>query len=298
MRVLVSGSNGLIGTALCDALRARGDNVVRLVRRLPADGELGWDPAAGTIDAAGLADVDAVVHLSGAGIGDRRWSAARRSEIVSSRVRSTKLLARTMAAMVKPPAVFVSASAVGIYGDRGDEQLTEQSATGTGFLADLCRRWEGATGPAADAGVRVVVIRSGVVLAGRGGALARQVPLFRRGVGGRLGSGMQWVSWITLSDETRVMLRALDDGRLAGAVNATAPTPVTNAVFTRALGRALHRPTVATVPALALKLALGSGVASEVVLASQRVIPARLESAGFVFDHPDIDGALAHALAR
>ena len=191
MRVVVSGSSGLVGRALVEALRARGDIVVPLVRRAPRSGELRWDPAAGTIDAAGLAGTDAVVHLAGAGLGDKRWTAPRRREIVSSRVDSTALLARTLAAMPAPPVVLVNASAVGFYGDRGDEELTEQSAPGTGFLADLCRQWEQATAPAADAAVRVVRLRSGVVLSASGGALARQLPLFRLGLGGRLGNGIK-----------------------------------------------------------------------------------------------------------
>ena len=298
MRVLVSGSSGLIGSAVCDALTARGDDVVRLVRRTAGAGEIRWDPVAGALDASALTGLDAVVHLAGAGIGDRRWTTARRHEIVASRVRSTEVLARALADMAKPPGVLVNASAVGVYGDRGDEELTEESSPGTGFLAELCLSWEAATEPASAAGVRVVRIRSGVVLAAQGGALARQVPLFRLGIGGRLGNGRQWVSWITLRDEVAVILRALDDGTLAGACNATAPEPVTNRVLTRALGTALHRPTVAAVPAAALKVALGTGVATEVVLASQRALPARLEHAGFSFRDPDITGALAWALAH
>ena len=299
MRVLVSGSSGLIGRAVCDALRARGDDPVRLVRRAPehAD-ETGWDPVAGTLDPGALAGVDGVVHLAGAGIGDRRWSPARRQEIVTSRVRSTEVLARALAAVGTPPAVLVNASAVGIYGDRGDEELTETSALGSGFLAELCRAWEAATEPAAAAGVRVVRLRSGVVLSAHGGALARQLSLFRLGVGGRLGSGRQWLSWITLRDQTAVILCALDDASLHGPVNAAAPAPVTNRTFTRALGSALHRPVVAAVPAVALKIALGAGVAEEVVLASQRALPARLGEIGFSFRDPDIDGALGWALAH
>jgi uncharacterized protein (TIGR01777 family) len=269
------------------------------VRRAPQNAdETGWDPAAGTLDPADLAGVDGVVHLAGAGIGDRRWSPARRREIVTSRVRSTEVLARALAAMASPPTVLVNASAVGIYGDRGDEQLTEASALGTGFLAELCRAWEAATEPASAAGVRVVRLRSGVVLAAHGGALARQLPLFRLGVGGRLGSGRQWMSWITLRDESAAILRALDDAALEGPVNAAAPVPVTNRDFTRALGSALHRPVVAAVPRAALTIALGAGVAKEVVLASQRVLPAKLEEIGFSFRDPEIDGALGWVLAR
>jgi uncharacterized protein len=297
MRVVVSGSNGLIGQSVVSALRARGDEVTALVRRPPAPGEARWDPVAGTIDAGALEGADAIVHLAGAGIGDKRWSAARRQEIVDSRVASTALLARSMASLMAPPAVMVSASAVGFYGDRGDEELTEDSRPGTGFLADLCRAWEDATEPAVVAGLRVVRLRSGVVLSARGGALARQLPLFRLGIGGRLGTGRQWLSWISLPDEVGVVLHALDEPALQGAVNATAPAPVTNRTFTRALAAALHRPAVMAVPGLALRIALGSDLATEMVLAGQRVVPSRLTTTGFAFAHAEIDAALVALLA-
>jgi uncharacterized protein (TIGR01777 family) len=296
MRVVVSGASGLVGASLTAALRARGDEVSALVRRPPAAGEARWDPAAGSIDAGALEGADAVVHLAGAGIGDKRWSTQRRREIETSRVESTSLLARTMAGLVRPPATMVSASAVGIYGDRGDEELTEDSGLGTGFLARVCRAWEDATEPAATAGVRVVRLRSGVVLSGHGGALARQLPLFRFGIGGRLGSGRQWLSWISLPDEVGAILHALDEPALRGPVNATAPLPVTNVDFTHALGRAMHRPSVVAVPGFALRIALGSGMASEMVLASQRVLPTRLAATGYSFEHTRIDVALAAAL--
>ena len=297
MRVVVSGASGLVGSSLTAALRARGEDVTALVRRAPLTGEARWDPAEGSIDASALEGADAVVHLAGAGIGDKRWTAQRRREIVSSRVESTSLLVRAMTASGRPPKTMVSASAVGFYGDRGDEELTEDSGPGTGFLADLCRSWEDATEPAAHAGVRVVRLRSGIVLSAHGGALARQLPLFRLGVGGRLGSGRQWLSWISLADEVRAILHALDEPAMRGPVNATAPTPVTNRDFTIALGRALRRPAILMVPALALRIALGPGLASEMVLAGQRVVPARLTATGFRFDHPDVDAALAAALA-
>jgi len=293
MRVVVTGSSGLIGRAVVAALGARGDVVTALVRRPPAAGEARWDPAGGTIDAAALEGADAVVHLAGAGIGDKRWSAARRHEIVSSRVLSTALLARTVATLDQPPTVMVSASAVGFYGDRGDEELTEDSTAGTGFLADVCRAWEEATEPATQAGLRVVRLRSGVVLASHGGALARQLPLFRLGVGGRLGRGRQWLSWISMTDEVGAVLHALDAPALQGAVNATAPVPVTNRAFTAALGRALHRPTVIAVPGFALRVALGSELATEMVLGGQRALPTRLLATGYAFEHPDIDSAFA-----
>jgi uncharacterized protein (TIGR01777 family) len=297
MRVVISGSSGLIGRALAITLSARGDEVTALVRRSPHAGEARWDPVSGSIDAGALEGADAVVHLAGAGIGDKRWSTARRHEIVSSRVQATTLLAQTLAGLDQPPSVLVSASAVGYYGDRGDEELTEDSRSGTGFLAEVCRAWEDATAPAAQAGLRVVQLRSGVVLSARGGALARQLPLFRLGIGGRLGTGRQWLSWIALSDEVGAILHALDQPAVVGPVNATAPTPVTNRDFTRALGRALHRPSVLAVPGFALKVALGSDFASEMVLAGQRVLPAKLRATGYAFDHTSIDTALSAVLA-
>ncbi|HTZ07565.1 MAG TPA: TIGR01777 family oxidoreductase [Acidimicrobiales bacterium] len=297
MRVIVTGSTGLIGRSLTGALRARGDEVVGLVRRAPQGaGEARWDPAAGQLDPALLEGADGVVHLAGAGIGDRRWTAGRRREIVASRVDSTALVARTLARLERPPEVLVSASAVGWYGDRGDEELTEESGAGTGFLAEVCQAWEEATGEAAAAGRRVVRLRSGVVLSASGGALRRQLPLFRLGLGGRLGDGRQWLSWIAVDDEVGIILHALEDRSLAGAVNATAPAPVTNREFTAALGAVLHRPTVAAVPRAALRLALGPELAAEMVLASQRVLPSRVVAAGYRFRHATVDAALRAVL--
>lgn len=305
--MLVSGAHGMIGATLVAALTREGHATVVLDRpsserrEVPgAAGQVPWDPARGTLDRRALADqgpFDAVVHLAGAGIGDRRWSAARRLELVESRVASTRLLAGELAAADPPPGVLVSASAVGIYGDRGDEELTEESPPGRGFLADLCRQWEEATAAAAEAGVRVVTLRSGVVLSPGGGALARQLPLFRLGLGGRLGDGRQWVSWITLADEMGAILRVLSDAALQGPVNATAPNPVTNAELTRALARAVHRPALVAVPRAALALALGGELVDEMLLASQRVRPARLASVGHRFEHPDLDAALTAILA-
>ncbi len=297
MRVVVAGSSGLIGRSLVAGLRARGDEVTALVRRPPAAGEARWDPATGSIDAGALEGAGAVVNLAGAGIGDKRWSAARRHEIVSSRVQGTTLLARTVAELAHPPTALVNASAVGVYGDRGGEELTEASTPGRGFLAEVCTAWEDATAPAAQAGVRVVRLRSGVVLSAHGGALARQLPLFRLGVGGRLGSGRQWLSWISLSDEVRAILHALDEPAVEGPVNATAPEPVTNRAFTHALGRALHRPAVLAVPGFALRVALGADLASEMVLAGQRVLPTKLTATGFTFDHARIEPALAELVS-
>lgn len=304
MNILVSGSHGLIGTALVRRLEIAGHRVVPLVRAGTAGGtgvsETGvpWHPGQGVLDRDTLArhgPYHAVVHLAGAGIGDRRWNPSRRQEILASRVGPTRLLAEAVAALDPVPPVLVSASAVGYYGDRGDEELTEQSDPGTGFLADVCRQWEAATAPA-DEATRVVHLRTGIVLSSRGGALAKQLPLFRLGLGGRLGSGRQQMSWITLEDQVSVIERAIQDDGLRGPVNTTAPAPVTNAEFTRALGRALHRPAVLAVPAPVLGLVLGREMAGELLLAGQRVLPSRLVAAGFPFAHPDIDTALAAVL--
>jgi uncharacterized protein (TIGR01777 family) len=297
VRVVLTGGSGLLGRALGPALSAAGHDVVALVRRTPGPGEARWDPAGGMIDSRPLEGADAVVHLAGAGIGDRRWSPARKAEILGSRVGSTDLLARTLAGLEHPPAVMASASAVGWYGNRGDEVLTEESGPGEGFLASVCRAWEEAADPARAAGVRVAHLRSGVVLARTGGALAKQLRLFKMGLGGRLGDGRQWLSWIALDDEIAAILHVLSDAALAGPVNLSAPAPVTNATFTRALGGAVHRPAVARAPRLALRVALGTEMADELLFAGQRVMPARLLEAGFAFGHGDIDGALASVLA-
>jgi uncharacterized protein len=303
MRILISGSTGLIGTALAHALADRGDEVVRLVRPTtdaPAAGTVAWDPARGHLDVASLerlGPLDAVVHLAGAGIADKRWSAARKDEILESRTRSTALLAGALGALSHRPAAFVSGSAIGFYGSRGDEVLDEGSAAGSGFLAEVCIAWEAAAQAAADAGIRTVLARTGIVLSRHGGAMGRQLPLFRLGLGGRLGSGRQWISWITLADEVAGLLACAQDASLHGPVNLTAPNPVTNREFTAALGAALHRPTALPVPPLALKAALGSELVDEALLASQRVLPRALEASGFSFSAPRIDGALAGLLA-
>lgn len=294
MQIAITGSTGLIGSALVRALRDEGRTVLRLVRRRPAAGdEVRWDPF-GEVDAAALEGVDAVVHLAGAGIGDRRWTSCYKRQIRDSRVEGTRTLARALAAMDRPPAVLVSASGTGFYGDTGDRAVDEGAPGGSGFLADVCRDWEAAALPAAEAGIRVVHPRTGLVLAREGGLLGRTLPLFRAGLGGRLGTGRQWMSWIALADEVAA-LRFLIDGDLDGPVDLTAPEPVTNAVYTRTLGRALHRPTLLAVPATALRLALG-GFADEAALVSQRVLPARLGKAGFRFRYPDLAGALAGIL--
>ena len=294
-RVLISGSSGLIGRALSDSLRSSGAHVVTLVRRDSVGpgtpGAVAWDPGSDRIDAAALEGFDAVVHLAGENVVSGRWTNDKKHRIVTSRVGGTRLLARGLAATSARPKALVVASAVGYYGDRGDEWLDEDSPQGTGFLADLCGRWEAAAGPAKDAGIRVVHLRFGIVLAGSGGALDRMLTPFRLGLGGRLGTGRQFMSWITLEDAVRVVLRASEDEDLSGPVNAVAPAPVRNIAFTRTLGRVIRRPTLAAVPAAALRLAAGSK-ADEMILASQRVRPARLATAGFRFLHPELETAL------
>ncbi len=300
MKVLVSGSSGLIGSALVASLTGEGHEVVRLVRGdavSPAAGRVPWDPGAGALDLGAVAGTDAIINLSGAGIGDHRWTDGYRREVLESRLNATRLLAHAAAVLEPRPRAFLSASAIGYYGDRGDEILTEESQGGEGFLAGLCRQWEEATAEAEEAGVRTCHLRSGIVLAGKGGALGKQLPLFRLGVGGRLGSGRQWVSWISLSDEVGAIGHVLASA-LTGPVNLTAPAPVTNAEFTRALAAALHRPAVAAVPRFALRLALGGEMADDMVLASQRVHPTRLQGSGYRFTDPDLAPALVQLLRR
>jgi uncharacterized protein (TIGR01777 family) len=295
MKIAASGASGFIGSTLVPALREAGHEVVRLVRRTPetAD-ELRWDPAAGTIDASALAGVDGIVNLNGATI-ERRWTAARKREILESRVSSTSLLARTAADLDPRPAVLVCAGGVGIYGDRGDEILTEESELGSDFLAEVARAWEAAAEPARTAGIRVVNFRHGLVLSRDGGALGRMLTPFKLGVGGPLGDGKHWWSWVSM-DDLVAAYRFVLEGDLAGPVNLGSPNPVTNREFVKSFGRALHRPTVLPVPTFVLKAMFGE-MAEAVLLASQRMLPARLLDAGFTFSHPELDAALHHALA-
>jgi uncharacterized protein (TIGR01777 family) len=297
--VAITGASGLIGTALAARLRTEGHRPISVVRRPVRAGEdaVEWAPSAGRIDAASLEGIDAVVHLAGAGIGDKRWSADYKAEVLDSRVGPTRLLATTLASLDRPPSVLVSGSAIGYYGDRGSERLTEDSPPGDLFLSRVCKEWEAAAAPAADAGIRVAVARTGVVLARDGGALPKLLPLFRLGLGGRLGSGKQWWSWISIDDETAALQWLLDHD-VAGPVNLAAPGSTTNAEFTKALGRVLHRPTLLPVPAFGPRLLRGRQLADELLFASQRVVPAALTAAGFRFAHPDLDDALAAALDR
>jgi uncharacterized protein (TIGR01777 family) len=296
MDIAITGASGLIGSALAESLEAGGDRVWRLVRR-PSDdpGTVQWRPDAGTIDRDGLAGIDAMVHLAGAGIGDRRLTAARRQEVLESRTHGTALIARTLAGLDPKPRVFVSASAVGYYGSQGDSVLTEQSPAGDDFVADLVAAWEAAARPAVEAGIRTVFLRTAPVLSGRGGILPRMSLPFRLFVGGRIGSGRQWMSWVSLDDVVDIVRFVLDHDDISGPVNVVAPEPVTNADMTTALGRALHRPTAFPVPPVALRAALGSGRTDALLLASQRVHPTVLIDAGYAFHHPDLDGALAAA---
>lgn len=297
MNLLVSGSRGLIGSALLPVLAAEGHTVRRLVRGRATGDDVAWDPAAGTVDEAGLDGTEGVVHLAGAGIGEKRWSEERKRLVRRSRVEATHALASALGRMSTPPHVMVSGSAVGFYGDRGSEVLTEDSLGGTGFLAAVCRDWEAAAGPAADAGTRVVNIRSGIVLSAGGGALGRQLPLFRLGLGGKLGNGKQYMSWVSIDDEVAAIVHALSSEGLRGPVNVTAPEPVTAAELARVLGSVLRRPALLSVPRPALAVVLGRELAGE-LLASQRALPARLQADGYSFRHPHLEGALRALLGR
>jgi uncharacterized protein (TIGR01777 family) len=293
-RYLLSGASGLVGSALRAALAQRGDRVVQLVRRKAVGAnELRWDPAAAepVIQAEALEGLDAVVHLSGANLAAHRWTTDYRREIVASRVDTTRALAETLAGLRQPPRALLAASAIGFYGDRGDEVVDERSGTGPGFLAEMCGAWESAAAPAVSAGIRVVHLRFGVVLSAHDGALAKMLPIFRAGLGGRLGGGKQWMSWIALDDLVAALLLALGSSEIAGAMNLTSPQPVTNAEFTRALARVLRRPAVLPAPVFALRLMLGP-MADEALMMSTRVVPAKLLDAGFRFAHPEIEGAL------
>jgi uncharacterized protein len=298
VRVAVTGASGLIGRALVAELGRQGHEVTRLVRREAGPGEASWDPAAGTIEAEKLEGHDGVVHLAGVGIGDHRWTEAHKRAVLDSRVQGTHLLARTLAKLAAPPAVLASGSAVGYYGYRSDQVMTEDSPQGTGFLADLVAAWEQAATPAADAGIRLAAVRSGVVLTAKGGALKKQLLPFKLGVGGRLGSGRQWLSWISLDDEVAALIQVLTAEGLQGPVNLTSPEPVTNAEFTATFARVLKRPAVMPVPTLALHALFGREMTKEMLLGGQRVLPAALQGAGFAFAHPRLEGALRHTLGR
>lgn len=292
MRICVSGSSGLIGTALRRSLEADHHTVLRLVRSGGGGpGLVRWDIGRGEIDASSLEGLDAVVHLAGEGIGDKRWTPDQKRKILDSRTQGTTLLAEALASVTDKPAVLVSGSAVGFYGDRGDEQLTEQSGPGTGFLTDVVVAWEAAAQRVEPAGIRLAKIRSGIVLDRDGGALAKMASIAKLGLLGKLGSGKQWMSWVALADHVRA-IRFLIDTEITGPVNVTAPTPVTNAVFTKTLGRVLHRPTVIPVPRFGPKILLGAELAEALLLEGQRVMPEVLLEAGFEFRYDDLETAL------
>ena len=295
MRILVTGATGLVGLGLVARL-APAHQVLRLTRAPRASSDIAWDPATGALDRRALEGLDAVVHLAGESIAGRRWNAAHKRRVRDSRVAGTRLLCEALASLARPPHALVASSAVGYYGDRGDEALSEESPPGEGFLGRVAREWEEASEPAARRGIRVVRLRTGIVLARRGGALPAMLPLFRLGLGGPLGSGRQWMSWIALDDLTGAIAHCLAHDGLSGAVNATAPGAVIQREFARTLGRVLRRPALVPAPAVALRLVLGGEMADELLLASQRVEPRRLLATGYAFRFPALEPALRHVL--
>jgi uncharacterized protein (TIGR01777 family) len=299
MKVAVTGASGLVGSALVPFLTTGGHEVVRLVRRRPRGGdEIGWDPAGGDIDGAALEGVDGVIHLSGENLAGGRWTEARKARLRDSRIDTTRLLARTLAGLERPPRVLVSASAVGYYGSRGDSWLDEDAPPGDDFLARLCQDWEAAAAPATDAGIRVAHPRLGVVLSPEGGALGKMLLPFKAGLGGVVGPGTQHMSWVALDDVVGTLHHALVHDGLAGPFNLVSPEPVTNREFTKTLGNVLGRPTLAPVPAFALRLALGEEMANSTLLASQRAKPERLIASGYTFRFPNLEDALRHVLGK
>ena len=298
MTVAIAGASGFLGSALAARLEREGHAVRRIGRGTAGDerrGRFTWDPATGRLDASVLDGAGVVFNLSGANIGER-WTRDQKRAIVESRVRGTELLARAMAGLRAPPGVFVAMSAIGFYGNRGDEPVDESTPPGEGFLVDVVRRWEAAARPASDAGIRVVHPRVAPVLSPRGGMLSRLLPIFSLGGGGKIGKGSQWLSWVGLEDALRALMFVARTDSLSGAVNVTSPNPVTNAQFTHTFGHVLHRPSIATVPEFALKLMYGE-MANETLLTSQRVLPGRLLAAGFSFAYPELEAALRHELA-
>lgn len=301
MKIVVTGATGLVGSALVPSLLADGHHVVRLVRKQGGAGagdrvtDAVWQPDRGEIDTAALAGCDAAVHLAGENISEGRWTEEKKRRIIESREKGTRLVSETLARLDPRPRVLVSASATGFYGDRGDEWLTEESTSGKNFVAAVCREWEAATEAARAAGIRTAVLRFGIVLSREGGALPKMMTPIKLGVGGRLGSGRQYYSWITIDDAVAAIRHAIENESVAGPVNAVSPQPVTNGEFTKSLGRALGRPTLFAVPAFAARLAFGE-MADELLLASARVEPARLKATGFEFKHPTLEDALRHLL--
>ena len=299
MKILVSGSHGLVGKALSKSLTTDGHEVVRLVRHEPivGDPEIWWDPIEGRIDAARLEGHEVVVHLAGESIASGRWTAEKKRSILESRVKGTLLLSETLARLSRPPSLFLSASAIGYYGNRGDALLTEQSAPGNDFLAKVCIEWEAATAAAVEKGIRTVHTRFGIILDDEGGALAKMLTPFRMGIGGRAGSGKQWMSWIALEDVVNGLKFLMGETMTRGPVNFVAPNPVTNAEFSKTLGRVLSKPTIFPVPEFGVRLAFGE-MADALLLSSQRVEPSVLKSKGFEFKWPTLETALKYILSR
>ncbi len=296
MRIAVTGSTGLIGKALLSHLRDNGHETVALVRRTPQSAsEVQWDPTRGTLNAKDLEGVQGVVHLAGAGIGDKRWTDSYKKEILESRTKSTALLATRLTELEQKPTVFLSGSAIGIYGPRDGEVLGEDASIGNTFLANVCEEWESAASPAVTAGIRTAFLRTGIVLSPKGGALKKQLPLFKIGAGGKFGNGKQWQSWISITDEVRAITHLLTS-TLAGAVNLTAPTPVTNAEFTKTLAKVLHKPAFMAIPPIGPKLLLGSELADALLFTGQRVVPNALLADGFRFSHSTLEEALRNLL--
>jgi uncharacterized protein len=294
MEVLVSGATGMIGSALITELEAKGHTVRRLTRSPRSEGDIRWDPEGGTVD-GNLSGVDAVVHLAGESIAEGRWTEEKKRRILQSRKKGTRLLAEEVAGLSDPPSVMVSVSATGYYGDRGNELLTEESEPGNLFLSEVCREWEAAADPAREAGIRVVHPRLGIVLSTEGGALGTTLPIFKLGGGGKIGSGRQYWSWVSLDDVIGALVHALETDDLSGPVNVVTTDTPTNAEYTKVLGKVLGRPTFLTVPASAARLGLGE-IADELLLASARVEPVRLQETGYEFRYPELDGALHHLL--
>jgi uncharacterized protein len=296
-RVVITGATGLIGTALVAALTAAGHPVTRLVRKNASGTDKLWDPAKGTIDASAIEGAWAVVHLAGEGIGDAKWSPEHKARVLDSRVNGTTLIAKAIAEATTKPAAFACGSAIGFYADRGDALLDETATRGTGFLADVVTTWESCAKAAIDAGVRTAFLRTGVVLSTRGGALKQQLLPFKLGAGGKIGPGTQYLPWITITDEVRAIMHVLNTESISGPVNLVSPNPVTNSVFTKALGKAVHRPTLIPTPLLAIKVLYGEEMLKEMLLASTRLDPKVLRDTGFRFEHPSLDAALKQILS-
>jgi len=297
MKILISGSSGLIGSAAATALKSDGHDVVHLVRpgKPPTPADVQWDPMRATVDVAALEGVEVVIHLSGAGIADGRWTEERKQLLRSSRIDTTRVLVDSLSRLKQKPRALIVASAIGYYGNRGDEILTESSTTGTDFLALVCRDWEAEASRAAETGVRMIMLRTGVVLSGKGGALPKMLPLFKLGLGGRLGSGQQWMSWIAIEDVVGIIRNAIANEQVSGPVNVVAPNPVRNEEFTRLLAAMLHRPAIFPAPAFMLRLAMGE-MADAVLLGSDRVKPERMLAAGYKFRFEILEPALRAAV--